>query len=274
MHFSRRHLTLITQLIIVGITSSCSLNNVKQDNSLKNFFDDNKVDGCFAMFDNVRAEFTIYNIQRDTARFLPASTFKIMNSLIAMQTGRVVDDSTVIKWDGITRKNANWNQDLTVGQAFKFSSVPHFQEIARRIGRDTMQMWLDSVKYGNMKIGTHIDSFWLDNSLKISPDEQLGLMKKLYFDQLPFQKRVMQVVRNMMIQEDNANYRLSYKTGWGFNEQGHSIGWMVGWIEESRHPYFFVLNIETPDTDADIVSIRKNILTGILTQMGFFKGKM
>ena len=158
-------ISLFSFLIII---SSCSLNNVKKDDSLKKFFDDNKVDGCFAMFDNVRGEFTIYNIQRDTARYLPASTFKIMNSLIAIQTGRVIDDSTVINWDGITRKNPNWNQDLTLGQAFKFSSVPHFQELARRIGRDTMQLWLDSIKYGNMKIGAHIDSFWLLSSLKIS----------------------------------------------------------------------------------------------------------
>ncbi len=261
-------------LLCALFLASCSLNNVTQDRTLKKYFQENNVDGCFAMYDNGRGEFTLYNLKRDTTRFLPASTFKIVNSLIALQTGRVNDDSTVIKWDGIVRDNPNWNQDLSLAMAFRYSSVPHFQEIARRIGRDTMQKWIDSLKYGNMKIGTHIDSFWLDNSLKISPDEQLGLVKKLYFDQLPFQKRVQQIVRNIMVQEDNSNYRLSYKTGWGKDEKGNSIGWVVGWIEENRHPYFFVLNLEASDPNADITAIRKNILTGILKQLGFFNGKM
>jgi len=261
-------------LLLFGIgIYSCSVNNVEEDTSLKKYFDENKVDGCFALFDNGRGEFKIYNLKRDTARFLPASTFKIVNSLIALQTGVITNENTIIKWDSIQRSDPRWNRDLSLTDAFKYSSVPHFQEIARRIGRDSMQKWIDSVKYGNMKIGPAIDSFWLDNSLLISPDEELGLVKKLYFDQLPFRKGVQGTVRDMMIREDNANYKLSYKTGWGFNNAGRSIGWVVGWIEENRHPYFFVLNIDA-DHDADVATIRSNILKGILKQMGFFEGKM
>lgn len=254
--------------------SSCSMNNVEQDNSLKKYFDDNKVEGSFALFDNGRGKFVIYNLKRDTTRMLPASTFKIVNALIALQTGMVTSDSTIIKWDGIERTIGNWNQDLSLADAFRYSSVPHFQELARRIGRNTMQKWVDTLKYGNMKLGPAIDSFWLDNSLKISPDEELGLVKRLYFDQLPFRKGVQQTVREMMLQEDNSNYTLSYKTGWGFNADHRSIGWIVGWIEENQHPYFFVLNIESGDPEADIPAIRKRILTDILKQSGFFEGKM
>jgi beta-lactamase class D len=256
------------------VLSSCSMNNVEQDDSFKKYFDENKVTGSFALFDNGRGEFVIYNLKKDTTRILPASTFKIVNALIALQTGVVTTDSTIIQWDGRQRNVSNWNQDLSLAQAFRYSSVPHFQEIARRIGRDTMQKWIDSLKYGNMKIGPAIDSFWLDNSLQISPDEELGLVKKLYFDQLPFRKGVQKAVRDMMLQEDNSNYAISYKTGWGVNDENHAIGWVVGWIEENRHPYFFVLNIEATDPEADISAIRLNILNGILKQKGFFEGKM
>ncbi|HRP30948.1 MAG TPA: class D beta-lactamase [Agriterribacter sp.] len=254
--------------------SSCSMNNVEQDSSLKKYFDQYNVEGSFALFDNGRGKFLIYNLERDTSRMLPASTFKIVNALVALQTGVLTTDSSVVKWDGVQRENAQWNQDLNLAEAFKYSAVPHFQEIARRIGRDTMQKWIDSLKYGNMKIGPAVDSFWLDNSLEISPDEEMGLVKKLYFDQLPFRKSVQQSVRNMMVQEDNSNYSISYKTGWGINKKNHSVGWVVGWIEENKHPYFFVLNIETPDTGADISSIRLNILNSILKREGFFEGKM
>lgn len=252
----------------------CTLSNVDIDDSLKKHFDSAQVDGSFALFDNGRGQFKIYNITRDTTRYLPASTFKIFHALVAIETGFIRDDSTVIPWDGVVRSNPEWNKDLMLRDAFKQSSYPHFMEIARRIGKDTMQKWLDTIKYGNRRIGPRIDSFWLDNSLKISPDEELGFVKRLYFDQLPFRKGTQAVVKNMMAQEQNSNYSLSYKTGWGVNEQGKSIGWLVGWIEENRHPYFFALNIETADRNADIAALRMRIFRGIMNELGFFKGKM
>jgi beta-lactamase class D len=267
--------------LLVALLSSCSPNNVKQDNSLKKYFDENKVNGCFALMDNGTGRFTIYNLKRyRDSSYLPASTFKIVNSLIGLQTGRISSDSMVIKWDGIKRPVNAWNKDLTMYEAFRVSSVPYYQEVARRIGKDTMQFWLDSLKYGartdteKVIIRSKIDTFWLDNSLKILPDQEMGLVKRLYFDQLPFFKTYQETVKRAMLFENNTNYRLAYKTGWGYNEQGHDIGWVVGWIEENNHPYFFVLNIESPDPNFDMLNIRMKTLKDILKQLGFFEGKM
>lgn len=229
------------------------------------------------MYDNGHASFTIYNLHRYAdSVYSPASTFKIVNSLIGLQTGVISNEKMVIPWDHIVRSNPDWNKDLTMEEAFKVSAVPYYQEVARRIGKDTMQHWLDSIgyaaKYGRAEIHNDLDSFWLDNNIKITADEQLGLVKKLYFDQLPFQKRVQDVVKKVMLQEDNSNYKLSYKTGWGFKENGNSIGWIVGWEEENLHPYFFVLQIEGPH-DMDMKTVRISILKNILAQYGFFKGK-
>ena len=77
-----------------------------------------------------------------------------------------------------------------------------------------------------------------------------------------------------MLFEDNSNYKLSYKTGWGRNERGNQMGWIVGWIEENIHPYFFVLNIESSDHDVDMSALRMRMLKGILKQLGFMEGKM
>jgi beta-lactamase class D len=82
------------------------------------------------------------------------------------------------------------------------------------------------------------------------------------------------MVKRAMLFEDNTNYRLSYKTGWGNDEKGNDIGWIVGWIEENNHPYFFVLNLESPDKDFDMIKVRMKILKDILKQLGFFEGKM
>ena len=262
-------------LLIFTLLISCSPNNVKQDKSLKKYFDENKVDGCFGLFDNGTGQFTIYNLSRyRDSSYLPASTFKIVNSLIGLQTGKISSDSMVIKWDGIKRRVDDWNKDLTMYEAFRVSAVPYYQEVARRIGKDTMQRWLDTLSYGTKKIISKVDSFWLDNSLKIKPDEELGLVKELYFNQLPFFKSYQETVKRAMLFENNSNYRLGYKTGWGFNERGHSIGWIVGWIEENKHPYFFVLNIESPDPNFDMWNIRMKVLKDILKQLGFMQGKM
>ena len=264
-----------TVMLLLISLYSCSPNNVKIDSKLKHFFDDNLVNGTFALFDNGTGQFTIYNLKRyrDSA-YLPASTFKIVNALIGLQTGKITNDSMVIKWDGIERPVKEWNKDLTMYEAFRVSAVPYFQEVARRIGKDTMQIWLDSLSYGTKKIKTGIDTFWLDNSLKIKPDEELGLVKRLYFNQLPFFDTYEGMVKRAMLFEDNANYQLSYKTGWGRTERGNQLAWVVGWIEENKHPYFFVLNFESADPNADVPTVRMKMLKGILAQLGFMQGKM
>ncbi len=275
-----RLLNPIIALLGIAFLSSCTSNNVKEDASLKKYFDDNKVEGTFAIFNNSLGNFTVYNLSRykDSA-YQPASTFKIVNSLIGLQTGRIVNERMVIKWDGVVRlfpsgdTAKDWNKDLTMEQAFKASAFPYYQEVARRIGKDTMQFWLDSLKYGTKKITTSIDQFWVDNSLKITPDEELGLVKRLYFGQLPFSKTTQEIVKKVMVQESNANYTLAYKTGWGFKENGKAIGWMVGWVEENRHPHFFVLNVEGQH-DLKMFPVRKNIVMGILKQLGYLEGKM
>ena len=218
---------------IVLLWAGCSPNNVKENEGLKKFFEDNKVAGCFAMLDNATGNFTIYNLGRyRDSSYLPSTTFNIVNSLIGLQTGIISSDSMVIKWDGIKRSEDAWNKDLTMYEAFRVSALPYYQEVARRIGKDTVQYWLDQLGYGTKKITTRVDSFWLDNSMKITPDEELGLVKRLYFGQLPFYKYNQEIVKRAMLFEDNSNYRLGYKTGRGFNEQGNNIGWIVGWIEE------------------------------------------
>src|SRR5205085_11351171 len=102
--------------------------------------------------------------------------------------------------------------------------------------------------------------------------EQLRLAKKLYFGGLRFAQRPQSIVKELMVEESNANYQLNYKTGLGFRENGNAIGWVVGWIEENRHVYFFVLNIEGPH-NTNMPTIGKNILKGILQHEGFMQGK-
>ncbi|SEK90916.1 beta-lactamase class D [Chitinophaga rupis] len=256
-------------LLATLLINACAPNNVSEEKSWEKYFTENKVEGCFMLYDNSQGTFKVYNLDRAKERFLPASTFKIFNALVGLETGAIRDTAMVIKWDGIPREK-EWNQDLSMQQAFRLSSVPYFQEVARRIGKPTMQHWLDTIKYGNMKI-SRIDTFWLDNSLQISPDEELGFVKKLYFDNLPFTKTSMQWVRSVMLMEKTGKYELSYKTGWGIDGR-KKIGWITGWVEENGHPAFYVLNIESEDPNIEMPDVRMKILKDILKQEGYFEG--
>jgi len=262
----------------------CSFNNVTVEDSLKKYFDDNNVTGTFGLFDNGQGHFTIYNLARfKDSTYLPASTFEIVSSLVGLEKGSITDEKTPAKWNGVKRLYPNgdtatdWNQDLTMKQAFKVSAVPYYQQVATNIGKDTMQHYLDTLgyasRYGKTVITTKIDTFWLDNSFKVTADEQLGLVKRLYFNQLPFQKRVQDIMRNVLVLDSAAGkYRLYYKTGWGFKEDGKALGWIVGWIEENNHVYIFATNAEGAH-NTNMPPVMLNILKGILKQQGFFEGK-
>jgi beta-lactamase class D len=260
-------------LLIAVFFSSCTVNNAKIDNTLKKYFDSAHVDGCFAMMDNITGQVTVYNLKEDTQRITPGSSFEIVSTLIGLETGKILDENAVIKWDGIKRAENNWNQDLTLEEAFKAAAIPYFQQLAVSIGEDTLKYWIDSLHYGNMNISGPIDTFWLNSTLKISPDEQLGLMEALYFDKLPFQKRSQGIVRDIMLRENNNLYKYSYHLGWGLDEENNKIGWQEGWIEENRHVYFFVTMIKSGNQNLDIVPVISKITRNILSNLEFFKGE-
>jgi beta-lactamase class D len=260
-------------LSLVFFSFACTTHRADIDNSLKKYFDKNNVEGCFTMLNNGTGEVTVYNLASDTTRFSPASTFNIVHSLIGLQTGRILNDTMIIKWDGVKRPVEAWNKDMGMKEAFKVDCVPYYQEVARQIGAENIQKWVDSLNYGNKHTGTAVDSFWLNNTLKISADEQLGFAKRLYFDQLPFRKTVQQNLRQALLQEENTLYKLSYITGRGYDENHKAQGWVVGWIEENQHVYFFVTFARAPGDRADMAAISLNITRDILTKMDLFSGK-
>ncbi|MEJ7911812.1 MAG: penicillin-binding transpeptidase domain-containing protein [Chitinophagaceae bacterium] len=252
---------------------SCTPNNVTEEESVGKYFTEAGATGSLAVLDNGTGEFTIYNLDRyrDSA-YLPAGTFTIVASLVGLQTGRISNDSMVIPWDGITRGQAACNGNASMYTAFRSSCTGWYRELARRIGKDTMQQWIDTLAYGTKKIQV-LDSFWLDNSLKVKPDEQLGLIKKLYFTSLPFHKINQDMVKKAMVREVNTNYTLSYQDGEGINERGNQVGWSVGYIEENKHPYFFVLSIETPGKQGMTAETNLRVLKNALGGLGFMQGK-
>jgi beta-lactamase class D len=268
--------SLIALLTGSFLFTACSSGNVTVDNSLQRYFDSAGVQGSFGLFDNGQGHFTIYNLPRyRDSLYQPGATFDILLSLVAIQTGVVKDDTTeIVPGTGVTVKQAFASPPFP-GKAIyqEMSQYNLFLPLAARIGKDTLKKMIDSLQYGDKRIGADTSAFWMNNTLKINADEQLGLLKKLYFDQLPFFQRTQEIVRRMMPAENNSSYRLTYKTAQGTKEDGHAIGWVMGWVEENKHPYFFVVNLESADPNKDLGTAGLTIAKGILQQLGFFQGK-
>jgi beta-lactamase class D len=258
--------SVLVLLLIPVFFTACSTNNVTVDNSLQRYFDSAGVKGSFGLYDNGQGHFTIYNLPRfrDSA-YSPGATFDILQSLIAVQSGVVKDDKALVL------------DSMTLAQVFQTGSLANdeaFQKLAIRLGKDSLKKWVDSLQYGNKELnGFPSGAFWKDNHLKITSDEQLGLIKKLYFDQLPFFQRTQKIVRGMFQKEEDANYRLVYKTGRIVLAEDHVIGWITGWVEENKHPYFFVVNFESADGRMDVPAVGLQLVKNILGPMGFFAGK-
>lgn len=249
------------------LLASCSTNPANIDNSLKKYFDSAHVEGTFAMMDNQRGDITIYNLALDTLRLNPGSSFKIMATLAGVQTGVIADDSMKLNVDTTSRTDS-----ITLQQAFQQDNVAYFQEISRRIGKDNLRQWMDSVKYGNEQMNGAVDSFWLNGSLKISADEQLGLMFKLYFDKLPFQKYAQSLLRNAMLQRENTLYSLHYAASTSTDSSGNPLAWVSGWVEENRHVFFFVTLIRGDQDPVDLRKTAEDISNAILKDKGYFEG--
>jgi beta-lactamase class D len=204
--------------------------------------------GAFVLYDLNSNRYVRYNPERCAARFIPASTFKIMNSLIGLETGVIPDETYVIAWDGTPYDIPAWNQDHTLKTAIQNSVVWYYQELARRVGKEKMQSYVDAAQYGNQDISGQIDTFWLEGGLRISADEQVEFLKRLYQGELPFSTRSMTIVQEILVLEETDSYRLSGKTGSVQRLSPHE-GWFVGYLETKGDVYFFVTNFESASPD-------------------------
>jgi beta-lactamase class D len=211
-------------------------------------FRDLQVEGSIVIYDKNNKRFDEHNPARNTTAFHPASTFKILNALISLDTGVIRDDVSVLTWDGITREIPAWNKDTNLRQAFKDSTVWFYQVLARRNGHERMQKFVTAAGYGNRQIGSpdRIDRFWLEGPLKITPKQQIEFLQRLEQNNLPFSKRTIDLVKDIMVIEKTPEYILRGKTGWDRSVKPNG-GWIVGYLERKNNVYFFATNILMPN---------------------------
>ena len=209
------------------------------------------VTGTFVLYDVDAGRFVGHNQARSKVRFIPASTFKIPNSLIGLAVEAVQDVDEILPYGGKPQSFAVWEKDMGLREAITLSNVPIYQELARRIGLERMRENVLKLGYGNGNIGATVDTFWLEGPLKISAIEQAQFLARLAQGQLTLHADVQASVREIILLEQGDSWRLYGKTGWE-NAPNSGIGWGVGWVKKDDHVYAFALNIDIQKaTDAD-----------------------
>nr|WP_290975074.1 class D beta-lactamase [Herbaspirillum sp.] len=199
--------------------------------------------------------------ERAAQRFVPASTFKVPHSLIALDAGVLRDEFQVIPWDGVKRSVPAWNRDQDLRSAMRYSAVWVFERFAADIGKEREVAYMRKIPYGNASADGP-EPFWVDGQLAISANEQIAFLRRLYRNELPFKVEHQLIVKDVMVNEAGKDWILRAKSGWS-----GKIGWWVGWVEREEGPVFFALNIDTPNRMGDLPK-REQIVRQALKKMG------
>ena len=232
--------------IFIVLLYACSPNNVKNDTAIAQLMDSAGMQGSFALLENGTEQFTILNLSKykDSAD-APLNTFFIIPALIGIDQGIINHHDTLL--------NLN-------------DSAQFYKAIIAKIGRMQILKVLDSLHYGKGIASADSTHFWEDGSLVITPDEQLGLIKRIYFKELFFQKKSQEQLKKMILMEDNSSYITGVDT-----TANKNATWVLGYVEENQHPYFFVLNTNANKSD-NLIDNNIKLLKKILLQQGFLKG--
>lgn len=201
------------------------------------------VTGTFVLYDVESGRLVGHNQARAKTRFVPASTFKIPNSLIGLSVDAVMSVDDVLPYGGQSQPFDVWEKDMALREAIPLSNVPIYQELARRIGLERMRQYVSKLDYGNADIGMTVDDFWLKGPLKISAVEQAQFLAKLALSKLPVSEEVQDNVREIVLLEQGENWVLYGKTGWE-NVPEPGTGWWVGWVQKDGRVYAFALNMD------------------------------
>ena len=243
------------------------LSQIIERKDLQYIFSKAGVNGTIAIYTPTQDRVLLVNAERAKKRFIPASTFKIANSLIALETRVIENENEIVPYGGKPQIIKSWEQDMSIRDAIKISNVPVYQEIARRIKKERYKKWLARLGYGNQKVGNDVSTFWLEGPLKISAIEQVKFLAKLATKKLAASNSNQSIVADILKLEQSEQRTLFGKTGWT-NTPRPDIGWFVGWVVKNDELHTFALNMDIKNR-AD-VRLRKEITLKALRDVGLF----
>ena len=268
------HLIPIAAFLLTG----CLSDPVREEAALRTFLEEEKLNGNFCLYDNGYGTFTLLDAKSFSDSLYPTGqSFQLILTLMALETGLIRDDSSLLSWTSSSADSQATQTTRTLREAFSQCSTPAFQQVARSLEPKKLVSFLDTLGLYKRLAAIHPEQdpgqFWLKPNAGISLDEQIGLVKKLYFEKLPFQKRTQQLVKKLMMQETTPAFQLAYLSTLQQQSQQSTTGWLVGWVEENQHPYFFALHTQSISDRPELAATQVSLLKKVLRSKGFLAGK-
>jgi len=225
--------------------------------------------GSAVLYDSKMDQYTIYNKDESTTRFAPNSTYKIFSALFALENGIISKENSELAWDGTLHKYDKWNQDQDLFTAMKNSTTWYFQHLDKHLGKKKLLTYFEQLNYGNKDMSNNMTDYWMDGSLKISPVEQIGMLRTFYHNDLSFDPSTIQTVKDAILLEKTNEHRLSGKTGTAEVNGKNIDGWFIGYVETADNTFFFAVHIQG-EKDAG-GSTASEIALSILKKEGIIK---
>lgn len=212
---------------------------------LSAYFNDFK--GGFVLYDSKNNKWKINNLKHATLRTSPNSTYKIYCALFGLEENIITPKNSTIVWDKTDYQFEEWNKNHNLDTAMQASVNWYFQSIDRQLKMPFIKKYIHSINYGNENTGTDISNYWLQSSLKISPIEQVLLLKKLFNNNLIFSSQNIDAVKKSLLIASDKNCKLYGKTGTGQINGNDINGWFIGCVATNDNTYFFATNISSEE---------------------------
>lgn len=226
--------------------------------------------GTFVLYDLATGQTLRHDAERAARGYVPASTFKVYNALVALETGVVRDVDSTYAWDGVERSVAAWNRDHSLRSGMAVSAVWLYQEVARAVGTERYGAAFAREPFGTGAVDDALTTFWLTGPLAVSADEQVAFFDRLRQGTLAFAPEHQATVRDLLpVLAEGEGFALRAKTGWALREGEADLGWLVGWVERPEGDVVFALNVEAaPGSAFDMGPGRLRLAMTLLREAG------
>ncbi len=220
---------------------------------------------CLAMADAATGKWLVHEGVCDK-RLPPMSTFKLPIALMGYDAGVLWDEhAPVLPFkQGYVDWRPVWKQSHDPSSWMKESVVWYSQQITLQMGEQRFAGYVKRFAYGNGDVsgdpGKHngLSESWLGSSLRISPDEQIGFLRRVVNRELDLKPSAYDMARTLVKwPEQVGGWQVFGKTGSG-SDGARDLGWYVGWLERGDQRVVFA-----QVGDASGMQVRDDFLRGL-----------
>ena len=248
---------LLLFFILIGLLSQQSYAQ-KKVSALKDLMQKEDYEGVIVLYDYNKDGLYTSHFNKTDEKVLPASTFKIFNTLLFLELGIVEDTTHTLPWNGKEYKHKgkkvpSWYKDTNLAEAFRNSTVWYYKALGNPIDFNTYKDLMKKNKYGKIfGRDREVIDFWNEGAkIGISARDQIRFLVKIFEDNSTFKTEHLEIVKELMIEDETDEYILRSKTGWTESPEGSfknsvDLGWYIGYVEQKENSYFFAVRLEKP----------------------------